>query len=378
MSTLYLHIGTPKTGTSAIQYFMANNRKLLKSAGYSYPDLGMSFPGIGEDRNAHFLIYKIYDKEKNNLVEKEDELVTKGLDKISEIAKTVPNIVISDEGIWHGAQKKEKFWENLKRQLNERGIDLKIVVYLRRQDLFINSFWAQQVKETSTISFDKFISGGSYKKFILDYYSHLNNIADVAGKTNIIVRVYEKQTSIIPDFLDSIHLKFTDEYHNPDIINNTSITGVCLEVKRLLNKMPEYKEKKSFIVPLLKDVQTEMIQDTGFQKPHYFSQEQQLQFLKQYEEGNSAIAREYINREDGVLFKDSIEVNDNSKINTYSTEELIAVCGKIIALQQQNIEKYNILKAKLLKRYAKKIWRNLLKIAIKVKRAFKSVFSHVF
>jgi hypothetical protein len=212
----------------------------------------------------------------------------------------------------------------------------------------------------------------------LDYYSHLNNIADVAGKTNIIVRVYEKQTSIIPDFLDSIHLKFTDEYHNPDIINNTSITGVCLEVKRLLNKMPEYKEKKSFIVPLLKDVQTEMIQDTGFQKPHYFSQEQQLQFLKQYEEGNSAIAREYINREDGVLFKDSIEVNDNSKINTYSTEELIAVCGKIIALQQQNIEKYNILKAKLLKRYAKKIWRNLLKIAIKVKRAFKSVFSHVF
>ena len=33
MSTLYLHIGTPKTGTTAIQFFLMNNQELLKSNG---------------------------------------------------------------------------------------------------------------------------------------------------------------------------------------------------------------------------------------------------------------------------------------------------------------------------------------------------------
>ena len=33
MKTLYLHIGTPKTGTSALQYFCAGNRKILEEKG---------------------------------------------------------------------------------------------------------------------------------------------------------------------------------------------------------------------------------------------------------------------------------------------------------------------------------------------------------
>ena len=46
MSTVYIHVGTPKTGTSAIQVFFTKNRKLLKEKGVCYPDLGFDFPGI--------------------------------------------------------------------------------------------------------------------------------------------------------------------------------------------------------------------------------------------------------------------------------------------------------------------------------------------
>lgn len=37
MKTLYLHIGTPKTGTSAIQIFCKDNQETLKKQGYYYP-----------------------------------------------------------------------------------------------------------------------------------------------------------------------------------------------------------------------------------------------------------------------------------------------------------------------------------------------------
>ncbi len=35
-STLYLHIGTHKTGTSAIQYVLRNNNKILRKHGLVY------------------------------------------------------------------------------------------------------------------------------------------------------------------------------------------------------------------------------------------------------------------------------------------------------------------------------------------------------
>ncbi|MBR1598061.1 MAG: hypothetical protein IJ661_04000 [Lachnospiraceae bacterium] len=38
-NTLYLHIGMPKSGTSAIQTFLYKNNEKLKSYGYEYPDL---------------------------------------------------------------------------------------------------------------------------------------------------------------------------------------------------------------------------------------------------------------------------------------------------------------------------------------------------
>ena len=73
MSTVYIHVGTPKTGTSAIQVFFTKNRKLLKEKGVCYPDLGFDFPGIKSNRNAHCLNAYIYDENHKRLRDRERE-----------------------------------------------------------------------------------------------------------------------------------------------------------------------------------------------------------------------------------------------------------------------------------------------------------------
>jgi hypothetical protein len=62
MTTLYLHIGMPKTGTTAIQNFLTDNAEALKKYGICYPDLGFRYPSIGIPRNAHFLIAPYIDE----------------------------------------------------------------------------------------------------------------------------------------------------------------------------------------------------------------------------------------------------------------------------------------------------------------------------
>ena len=56
MPTLYLHIGTPKTGTTALQNFLPANEEVLEQHGICYPDFGFRYTGLGVHRNGHFLV----------------------------------------------------------------------------------------------------------------------------------------------------------------------------------------------------------------------------------------------------------------------------------------------------------------------------------
>lgn len=343
MSTVFIHVGTPKTGTSAIQFFCSKNRRVLNGKGICYPNLGFQFPGIGVNRNGHFMNRREKDENKKRLYEEEEKIVEKGLKKIQSLLEKYPNVVLSDEQFWNNKEMNTEKWAEYKERFAQMGADLKLVVYLRRQDLLIQSYWAQQVKETMTMSFKQYIDSGKYKYFKVDYYARLEEMAEAVGKENIIVRVYEKQQfyggNIISDFLHILGLEMTEEYEQADHVINASLEGSCLEVKRLLNNSAIYKSKKNFMVPLLTEVQREKVGNVGYDKGKYFSKEDQLAFMGLYEEGNAAVAREYMGREDGILFKDEVvTAADGEEATRYSSKELVLILGEVIAKQQQIIE----------------------------------------
>lgn len=60
MKTLYLHIGMPKTGTSSIQKFLLQNPEALARQGYCFPKLPHKYPYVYNNRNAHFMVGKLY------------------------------------------------------------------------------------------------------------------------------------------------------------------------------------------------------------------------------------------------------------------------------------------------------------------------------
>ena len=242
MKTLYLHIGTPKTGTSALQHFFANNRKLLEGKGVYYPDLGFRFPDIGKHRNAHFLSYKKYIEKKQRDYETEKAIRDEGIQKLDEAFKSHDTILLSDEHIWNEKEMIGQTLPALKSHFAEQEVQIKVIVYLRRQDQVIQSFWAQKIKESSAISFEKYMEKEKYRFFRLDYAARIQEFADVLGKENVIVRCYEKQQyqgeqkTIMSDFLQILGLEITDEYKNSDKVYNISLEGAYLEVKKQINR----------------------------------------------------------------------------------------------------------------------------------------------
>ena len=57
MAKAYLHIGTPKTGTTSLQRFLSANSRLLEESGFLFPKFGFSYPNVSSYRNGYFISF---------------------------------------------------------------------------------------------------------------------------------------------------------------------------------------------------------------------------------------------------------------------------------------------------------------------------------
>lgn len=314
MSTIYLHIGTPKTGTTSLQNFFWDNREALEKNNICYPDFGFRYPGIGFRRNGHFLVTTKYRDENNKrILEKEREDYIKGLDFLTECAESYSRIILSDEGIWRASlYNRENFWENLKKDLDARKLDLKIVVYLRRQDLFVQSQWIQKVKEGAIYDFKTYLDDISRTGYPLNYYEYLHKLECIFGKEALIVRAFEKgqflgeENTIQSDFLNIFGLKIADGFTIKQEFYNESLEGNYLEMKRILNSLDEFHNGRHALIKDIKQIQKRKLFKDNYEKKTYFEEGAQEAYLDQFEESNASVAREYLGREDGKLFYDGI------------------------------------------------------------------------
>ncbi|MCM1498214.1 MAG: hypothetical protein NC124_07070 [Clostridium sp.] len=308
MKTLYLHIGTPKTATTAIQTFCWDNREVLEKKGYCYPLFEHQFTNVQKYRNAHFLVGRIKDGNGKRQYDEEQAVVKEEWGQVLRLFEQYDNVILSDEGIWNrGFFDDTNYWERLAQGLpKDSDIVVKVIVYLRRQDDFLFSWWNQQVKEgmlsSSVMSWEEVVEKMPYIK--LDYYDILTRISTYIGKENITVRIFDKKNfvggSIQADFLEAVNLSFTDEYKMMAPMQNPSLTKNNVEIKRVLNTLPDLdKQQNSYFRKVL----TEASADGEEGRRNMFSQEEEQAFLDKYREGNAQIAQEYLGK-DGDLFDD--------------------------------------------------------------------------
>lgn len=336
MKTLYLHIGTPKTATTAIQNFCWDNREELEKQGYCYPLFEYRFFNVQKYRNAHFLVGRIKDENGNRQYDQEQEIVREGIGKILSLFEKYDNIILSDEGIWNrGFFQDTNCWERLKEGFKGRDIAIKVIVYLRRQDDFLFSWWNQQVKEgmlgSSVLSWEEVVEKLPYIK--LDYYDILTRISAYIGKENITVRLFDKEHfaggTIQADFLETVHLEYTEDYRILVPMQNPSLTKNNLEIKRILNRMPDLnKQKNDYFRKVLTQLSDENPEEG---RSSMFSQEENKEFLEQFREGNAKIVKEYLGK-DGDLFDDTYLADGKWQIdNEQMIRDMIRFFGTTVS-----------------------------------------------
>lgn len=303
MKVLYLHIGTAKTGTTAIQEFCRNNHKLLEEQGFCYPQ-SVHVLYKPESRNAHFLVCK---KEPG----KRNEIFKEGMDKVRELFEIYDNIILSDETVWWASSYLiPDLFEKIKEEAEEGNFTVKVVAYLRRQDSFVGSHWNQQVKKDGvTRTCEEHLKYMMNERpLMLDYYQKIEEIAACFGRENILIRRFEpgkfEGGSVYTDFAKTIGMVWTDDFQLPEKMVNERLKGNTHEIKRVLNGIPGLEiEEKRFFEHVLIDCSKDIVEK---EKYAMFSPEEIRSILDKYHDGNEKIAQQYL-KDGKELFDDTVE-----------------------------------------------------------------------
>lgn len=245
MKELFIHIGVHKTGSSAIQHFMDNNREvLLKKYNLYYPE-------VTGDRHCFQHNYFTRDLKKGN---------SSRINKFLEIAAKKSNRILLSSESFSGADTIPNSLKSIKDSFDR----IKIIAYLRRQDLWLESIYRQFVKnESYTINdvfnvwVDKYLAGfnGIYS---CDWIELLAKWSNVFGAENIIVRPYEKSQffggSLINDFLNTLEINYNSNDFSDNIRTyNKSFNLEATDFLRLMNNSSGLKRWRSSLNTLFTD-----------------------------------------------------------------------------------------------------------------------------
>lgn len=305
---LFLHIGLHKTGTTTLQVFFNQNRDNLYNCDYLYPRTGIP-EKYDAQHNLGWLMIK--SKQASSIFGNWQEAH-------KEIENTNCNhIIISSESF--GLANPENI-KNLKSELS--FYEIKIIVYIRRQDLILESIYIQYLKQgiLSEKNSNNILSFLDKIRSRLHYEHLLEPWAKEFGRENLIVRPLEKAQipNICYDFLRQINI---DNFDNFTSINNQNIKPgkKTLEILKFINKIYENKPpkiKSNYLKKITHFTSKHWLNDRNYRLLSYL---ESTKILKYYEKSNQVIAREYLGRKDGVLFYEQLEPYSN---NEFDLEDL--------------------------------------------------------
>jgi hypothetical protein len=290
---LYIHIGTHKTGSSAIQASIQCNSTFLKRNDFSFLKYSLTH---------HPHILHSIDCENQTRLKEEKTNLENEISMISE-----NNIILSCEEYFGDLSKSYSDAHSMAYKLSfvTKSYQKKIIIYLRRQDEFIESSYAQYIKEGASFSFCDFIKH-DINNYQFNWFKLIGFYIDIFGKENVSIRPYEKKQlfegDVVKDFykiigIDSLELLKKHKY------SNYGFTRSALEIARIYNKT--YKTNNTKKMNLSNILQTRMHKNK-FGEFNFFLYQERKKLLEYYKESNLKVAVEYLHQPQDMLYYEPI------------------------------------------------------------------------
>jgi len=285
MKTLFLHIGTHKTGTTTLQQFLSSNRELLSQKGWLYPRAGCTESHHGH----HDVAWGFSDRKPFDFGPLKREIEESPCDRV----------VLSSEEF--------EFCRSAGRIRETFDYcEVRVVLYLRRQDDLLLSEYNQHLK--SGISFKPLEQFAQMldRHGRLDYVGLCQRWAKTFGKESVIARVYYPDASIIDEFCSAVELPNIEPRSSPNLFANRSLDPRVTGALKMLNQLRPKGVSESIYKDLFGLVRKFAAKLDAEKKFALMSPPERRKFMERYEESNRTLYESFLT---GQQFKDPLVEN---------------------------------------------------------------------
>jgi hypothetical protein len=243
---LILHIGTHKTGTTALQHFLFANRKRLTDSGICYASPAHEFDinsianallTDGQGKFRQFIHDNFRKAERNGattIIASSENFyaMVRYLTRFKTV-KTSAEVLAKERSLI----------ERLRADIPAE-LECHVLCYVRRPDYYLESLYNQNIKKGALT--------GDVADFLtmiddmLDYHLYLSIWRDVFGTRACSVRAYEAALpNLIDDFVRHVlNIEDISSFTRPNLRANERLSRDVLEYKRLIKQHIRYSERK--------------------------------------------------------------------------------------------------------------------------------------
>lgn len=239
---LIIHLGATKTGSTFVQHILDDSRPALLRKGIWYPEVGLFWQADRPHKQAG---HAQFADEALNGGQKLRNHLLGGLDAMQ---GRIHTIILSSEAFFLDTES-SKLVEHF------HDFDVEMLVYLRRQDEWANSQYAEFVAggaiNSTAVTFAEWVATPRIKT-LLNYDLLVKNWENCLPRKAIHVRRYLRQPgnqwNILTDFAETTGLPQVTELPPParQKANDARLSTIHVELIRQFNKRP-FRGKKAYL-----------------------------------------------------------------------------------------------------------------------------------
>lgn len=343
---VYIHIGTPKTGTTEIQSFFVKNYQELLNIGICYPK---SF----RLANKHWRLAEIISYIADNNLRTNDVIntinQTKFKDSLADLQTEIQQnqdkifLFSAEDIVWEFSTLKHI--EIFKQMLFELGFDdIKIIIYLRDTLKYLISFCSEDVKHYKGFYSFEMLPQEHPKKHVFDYKWLCQSYAQVFGVKNLFVKLFEKskmyENNLLKDFTKLIGISWSEKFILPSYINQ-SFNLLGIEIQKRLNE--HLLENKNF--NSLLRITKKYFENTSNERLKYIPQREVLQnYYNYFKESNEWVQINYFPNEKIIFSSTPDDFKPNFELKNINEKDLDDIVAYILEIVKNKDDVINNLK----------------------------------
>jgi hypothetical protein len=335
MQCLIFHIGTPKTGSSALQVFLAHNVEGLMAKSVDYLPIGeiaLGTAGKISSGNGGHLARCLLPQDAPGRINEGERYIQEFVDAVR---KSTAEIGIVSSELFVSAN--PEAMSAILTQLSDLGVLARCFYYIRDQVQSLSSAYVQQVKRHSCTEQPGDYVSRAYKNIrFLKHYTFYREQCDLYGSPNVVCRVYENATAtdkgLFTAMLSALSI-------SPGGLNfgvkdiNTSISVRELGIMLLLNRLRPRMQFSDMVVENAVKLGSSASGQIHNLLPHSLVRD----IWRYFADENTSMAKAYFLRQDLFPRMDVEEEPSEISVDDLSSRDLIAFFGGLLVQYDERL-----------------------------------------